>query len=88
MLSSYFIRIFTVMNSNWRIIALNPDKKIGGVWRLKDDKKFYLGDSTSFGYIVEFSVRSGYMWAKCGGSKVYGIPELRRFEYVLLEALS
>lgn len=75
------------MNSNWRIIALNPDKKIGGVWRLKDDKKFYLGDSTPYGYIVEFSVRKDIILVKCGGTRIYGIPELRRFEFVFLDAL-
>lgn len=76
------------MNSSWRIIALNPDKKIGGVWRLKDDKKFYIGQSTSFGYISEFSVKQGNIWVKCGGSRIFGIPELRKFQSVPLDILS
>lgn len=76
------------MNSSWRIIALNPDRKIGGVWRLKDDKKFYLGDRTSFGIITGFSVREGKIQVKCGTSSLYGISEISHSNLVSLDQLS
>jgi len=76
------------MNSSWRIIALNPDRKIGGVWRLKDDKKFFLGDKTFFGIITEFSIREGKVQVKCGTSPLYGMSEITHSNLVSLEYLS
>lgn len=76
------------MNSSWRIIALTPEMTIGGVWRLKDNRKFYLGEHTSFGYISGFTVRQGVIRVKCGGTKVFGIPELTKFQFIPLNILS
>jgi hypothetical protein len=47
------------MNATWRIIALDPEKRIGGVWRLTDNKKFYVGDPTPDGRIEGFQVHQG-----------------------------
>jgi hypothetical protein len=76
------------MNSTWRIIALNPEKQIGGVWRLSDDRKFYIGDTTSHGPIVGFTVSRGSMLVKCGKASPYGISELSHTALVFLQHLS
>jgi hypothetical protein len=76
------------MNSTWRIIALNSEEQISGVWRLSDDKKFYIGDATSHGLIVAFMVSRGSMLAKCGKGSPYGISELSHTALVFLQHLS
>lgn len=76
------------MNSVWRIIALNPEKQIGGVWRLSDDKKFYLGDTTSHGPIMGFMVNKGSILVKCGQARRHGIPELSQTTLLFLHELS
>ena len=76
------------MNSVWRIIALNPEKQIGGVWRLSDDKKFHIGDTTLHGPIVGFEVNKGSMLVKCGRARRHGIPELSHMTLLFLHELS
>ena len=76
------------MNSVWRIVALNPENQIGGVWRLSDDKKFYLGDTTSHGPIVGFMVNKGSILVKCGQARRHGIPELSQMTLLFLHELS
>lgn len=66
------------MNSLWRIIAIQPDKHIAGVLRLKDDKKFFLGDITPYGPINRFSVFEGSMQVELGSVNVHGIKEIQR----------
>ena len=66
------------MNSLWRIIAIQPDKHIAGVLRLKDDKKFFLGDITPYGPINRFSVFEGFMQVELGSVNVHGIKEIQR----------
>jgi hypothetical protein len=66
------------MNSSWRIIAVQPDKHIAGVLRLKDDKKFFLGDMTLYGPISNFSVYQGSIQVELGSSNVHGIKEIQR----------
>ena len=66
------------MNSSWRIIAVEPDKHIAGVWRLSDDRKFFLGDMTPDGPISKFSVFQGSMQVELGGSSMHGIKEIQR----------
>ena len=66
------------MNSSWRIIAIQPDKYIAGVLRLKDNKKFFLGDMTPDGPISNFSVYQGSIRVELGSSNVHGIKEIRR----------
>lgn len=75
------------MNSTWRIIALNPDRKIGGVWRLSDDKKFYLGHPTPEGPIVGFEVYKESILVRCGRTHVHGIPEISRTTILRLHEL-
>ena len=66
------------MNSLWRIIAIQPDKHIAGVLRLKDDKKFFLGDITPYGPINRFSVFEGSIQVELGSVNVHGIKEIQR----------
>ena len=66
------------MNSSWRIIAIQPDKHIAGVLRLKDDKKFFLGDITPYGPISRFSVYQGSMQVEIGAVSMHGIREIQR----------
>ena len=66
------------MNSSWRIIAIEPDKHITGVLRLKDGKKFFLGDMTPHGLISKFSVFEGSIQVQLGLVSVYGIREIQR----------
>ncbi len=66
------------MNSSWRIIAIEPDKHIAGVLRLKDDKKFFLGDTTPYGPISKFSVSEGSIQVELGSVNVHGIREIKR----------
>ena len=66
------------MNSSWRIIAIQPDKHIAGVLRLKDDKKFFLGDITPYGPISKFSVYQGSMQVEIGAVSMHGIREIQR----------
>ena len=66
------------MNSSWRIIAIQPDKHIVGVLRLKDNKKFFLGDITPYGPISRFSVYQGSMQVELGSVNVHGIREIQR----------
>jgi hypothetical protein len=54
------------MNSSWRIIAIQPDKHIAGVLRLRDNKKFFLGDITPYGPISKFSVYQGSIQVELG----------------------
>jgi len=75
------------MNSRWRIIAIQPDKCIVGVWRLSDDKKFFLGDVTPYGPIGKFSVHQGSIQVELGLSSVYGIKEIHRATLKYLEEL-
>jgi len=76
------------MNSIWRIIALNSEEQISGVWRLSDDKKFHIGDTTSHGPIVGFMVSRGSMLVKCGKASPYGISELSHTALLFLQHLS
>ena len=76
------------MNNSWRIIALDPDKRIGGVWRLRDNKKFYIGDLTPHGPISGFIVNKGTMLVKCGQVRLHGIPEVSRATILSLQELS
>ena len=76
------------MNNSWRIIALNPDEKIGGVWRLSDDKKFYVGDPTPDGSITGFQVHQGSMLVRCGTVRLHGISEISRTTLLYLHELS
>jgi len=66
------------MNSSWRIIAIQPDKHIAGVLRLKDNKKFFLGDVTPNGPISRFNVYQGSMQVEIGAVHVHGIKEIQR----------
>ena len=66
------------MNSSWRIIAIQPDKHIAGVLRLKDNKKFFLGDITPYGPISRFSVYQGSMQVEIGAVSMHGIKEIQR----------
>lgn len=66
------------MNSSWRIIAIQPDKHIAGVLRLKDNKKFFLGDITPYGPISRFSVYQGSMQVEIGAVNMHGIKEIQR----------
>ena len=66
------------MNSSWRIIAIQPDKHIAGVLRLKDNKKFFLGDITPDGPISRFSVYQGSMQVEIGAVSMHGIKEIQR----------
>ena len=66
------------MNSSWRIIAIQPDKHIAGVLRLKDNKKFFLGDITPYGPISRFSVYQGSMQVEIGAVSMHGIREIQR----------
>ena len=66
------------MNSSWRIIAIQPDKHIAGVLRLKDNKKFFLGDMTPHGPISRFSVYQGSMQVEIGAVSMHGIKEIQR----------
>ena len=66
------------MNSSWRIIAIQPDKHIAGVLRLKDNKKFFLGDITPYGPISKFSVYQGSMQVEIGAVSMHGIREIQR----------
>jgi len=66
------------MNSSWRIIAIQPDKHIAGVLRLKDNKKFFLGDTTPYGPISRFSVYQGSMQVEIGAVSMHGIKEIQR----------
>jgi len=75
------------MNSRWRIIAIQPDKCIVGVWRLSDDKKFFLGDVTPYGPIGKFSVHQGSIQVELGLSSVHGIKEIHRATLMYLEEL-
>ena len=75
------------MNSKWRIIAIQPDKCIAGVWRLSDDKKFFLGDVTPYGPISKFSVYRGSIQVELGLSSVHGIREIHRATLKYLEEL-
>ena len=76
------------MNNSWRIIALDPEKRIGGVWRLSDNKKFYIGDPTPHGPISAFMVSKGSMFVKCGAVNLHGIPEVSRATLLSLKELS
>ena len=75
------------MNSRWRIIAIQPDKHIAGVLRLKDSKKFFLGDVTPYGPIGKFSVHQGSIQVEIGLSNVHGIKEIHRATLKHLEEL-
>lgn len=75
------------MNSRWRIIAIQPDKCITGVWRLSDDKKFFLGDVTPYGPISKFSVYQGSIQVELGLSSVHGIKEIHRATLKYLQEL-
>ena len=66
------------MNSSWRIIAIEPDKYIAGVLRLKDNKKFFLGDITPYGPISRFNVYQGSMQVEIGAVSMHGIREIQR----------
>ena len=66
------------MNSSWRIIAIQPDKHIAGVLRLKDNRKFFLGDITPYGPISKFSVYQGSMQVEIGAVSMHGIREIQR----------
>ena len=66
------------MNSSWRIIAIQPDKHIAGVLRLKDNKKFFLGDITPDGPISGFNVYQGSMQVEIGAVSMHGIKEIQR----------
>ena len=66
------------MNSSWRIIAIEPDKYIAGVLRLKDNKKFFLGDITPYGPISRFNVYQGSMQVEIGAVSMHGIKEIQR----------
>ena len=66
------------MNSSWRIIAIQPDKHIAGVLRLKDNKKFFLGDVTPNGPISRFNVYQGSMQVEIGAASMHGIREIQR----------
>jgi hypothetical protein len=76
------------MNATWRIIALDPEKRIGGVWRLTDDKKFYVGDPTPDGRIEGFQVHQGSMLVRCGRVNLHGISEVSRITLLFLHELS
>lgn len=75
------------MNGSWRIISLSADFKIHGVWRLSDNKRFFVGDQTIHGPIVSFSVSKGSIIIRCGYSKMYGVPELTRYSTLRLSQL-
>jgi hypothetical protein len=75
------------MNSSWRIIAVQPDKHIAGVLRLKDDRKFFLGDITPYGPISKFSVYQGSIQVEMGASNVHGIKEIQRATLKYLQEL-
>ena len=75
------------MNSSWRIIAIQPDKHIAGVLRLKDNKKFFLGDITPYGPIGNFSVYQGSIQVELGLSSVHGIKEIHRATLKYLQEL-
>lgn len=75
------------MNSSWRIIAIQPDKHIAGVLRLKDNKKFFLGDITPDGPISKFSVYQGSMQVELGVSNMHGIREIQRITLKYLNDL-
>lgn len=75
------------MNSSWRIIAIQPDSHIQGVIRLRDNKKFFLGDSTPYGPICKFSVFQGSIRVELGNSSVHGIKEIHRATIKDLEHL-
>jgi hypothetical protein len=75
------------MNSSWRIIAIQPDEYIAGVLRLKDGKKFFLGDITPHGPISSFSVYQGSIQVELGLSSVHGIKEIYRATLKYLEEL-
>lgn len=66
------------MNSSWRIIAVQPDKHIAGVLRLKDNKKFFLGDTTPYGPISQFNVYQGSVQVEIGTVSMHGIKEIQR----------
>lgn len=75
------------MNSSWRIIAIQPDKYITGVLRLRDNKKFFLGDITPDGPISKFSVYRGSMQVELGASSMHGIKEIQRITLKYLNDL-
>ena len=75
------------MNSSWRIIAIQPDEYIFGVLRLKDNKKFFLGDITPDGPISKFSVYRGSMQVELGVSSMHGIKEIQRITLKYLNDL-
>ena len=75
------------MNSSWRIIAIQPDKHIAGVLRLKDNKKFFLGDITPYCPISNFSVYQGSIQVELGLSSVHGIKEIHRATLKYLQEL-
>jgi len=75
------------MNSSWRIIAIQPDEYITGVLRLKDNKKFFLGDITPDGPISKFSVYRGSMQVELGVSSMHGIKEIQRITLKYLNDL-
>jgi hypothetical protein len=75
------------MNSSWRIIAIQPDKYIAGVLRLKDSKKFFLGDITPYGPISKFSVYQGSIQVEMGLNNVHGIKEIQRATLKYLQEL-
>ena len=75
------------MNSSWRIIAVQPDKHIAGVLRLTDNKKFFLGDITSYGPISKFSVYQGSIQVEMGLNNVHGIKEIQRATLKYLQEL-
>lgn len=75
------------MNSKWRIIGIDPNRGINGVWRLSDDKKFFLGDMTFYGTICEFSVKDSNISVKCSNGSLYGISEVKQYRIVSLDLL-
>jgi hypothetical protein len=75
------------MNSSWRIIAVQPDKHIAGVLRLKDSKKYFLGDITPYGPISKFSVYQGSIQVEMGLNNVHGIKEIQRATLKYLQEL-
>lgn len=76
------------MNSSWRIIALDSNKGIAGVWRLSDDKKFFIGDRTEYGPIAKFQINNGKVIVFLGGSSMHGIKEIIRYSIFYLDNLS
>ena len=75
------------MNSDWRIIAVQPDKYIAGILRLSDNKKFFLGDITPYGPISGFNVYQGSIQVELGLSSVHGIKEIHRATLKYLQEL-